>query len=141
MAVIGWKERAYSLGVRGKIGKPDTVGDFWLGYSDLGYQNSFSGIYQSRPRKTRRIFVKMKYCIPPQPRTSKQQGGRIKFGLAIDSWNNQTFETQVLWNKKRYPYHMSGYNRYLSNFLKTVDIELFSYIGIFTMGVSEIGSG
>jgi hypothetical protein len=141
MAVIGWKERAYSLGVRGKIGKPDTVGDFWLGYSDLGYQNKFSGIYQSRPRKTGRIHVKMKYCIPPQPRTTKQQGGRIKFALAVDSWNNLPFENQVVWNKKRYPYHMSGYNRFISNYLKITDIELFSYAGIYVLGKSELGNG
>jgi len=118
MVVVGWKDRAYSLGIRGKIGKPDAVGDFMLGYSDLGYQNKFSGVYQSRPRKTGRIWVKMRYSLPPDTYSAIKQANREKFALAVASWNNLSFSEQVVWNKIKYPYHMSGYNRFISWYMK-----------------------
>lgn len=119
MVVVNWKDRAFSLGIRGKIGKPDSVGDFMCGYSDLGYQNKFSGVYQSRPRKGGRIFVKMRYSLPPDTYSAIKQANRTKFASAIIAWNALDFLDQVSWNKKKYPYHMSGYNRFISNYMKT----------------------
>lgn len=140
MVVVDFKGRAYSLAIRGKIGKPERLGDFGLGWSDIGEENKHAGIYQSRPRKKGRIYVRMRHAIMPQPRTPLQQAGRYKFAQAIIAWNALSFEDQIVWNKKKFPVHMTGYNRFVSWYMKQADSELLSSIGAFKIGKSFLGA-
>jgi len=135
MAIIDLKNGPYSLGVRGKIGKPNGCGDFVFGFSDIGDDNEFSGIYQRRPRKKGSLWVKMRHALIPNPQTETQQKGRTKFAQAVEAWNNLSFQNQIFWNKLKQPEHISGYNRFISWYMKSKENEL----GVFLLGDSLIG--
>lgn len=137
MVVVDWKNRGLSLEARGRYGEPSGVGDFWLGFSSIGEYDEMAGVYQKRPRKGGQIFVRMKYYVTPNPRTVKQQKFRAHFSDLIEAWNNLSFDDQILWNKKKWPIHCSGYNRFISDGMKKP--YGFAYIGEFFIGISEIG--
>lgn len=119
MVVVDWKNRGLSLEARGRYGEPCGVGDMWLGFSSVGEYDTMQGVYQKRPRKKGQIFVRMKYAIDPNHYSAVRQARRTLFGDAVRAWNNLDFEAQIVWNKKKYPTHMSGYNRFISYYMKT----------------------
>jgi hypothetical protein len=118
MVVVDWKQRGLSLEARGRYGEPCGVGDMWLGFSSVGEFDDMQGVYQKRPRKKGQIFVRMKYAIDPNNYSAVRQANRDKFRNAIIAWNALSFEDQILWNKKTYPAHCSGYNRFISAYMK-----------------------
>ena len=119
MVVVNPKDRWLCLELRGKIGRPIEIGNMWLGLSELGDQNPMSGVWQRRKRKTGQLIVKMNYCMPPYTNSIPQQNRRTKFRNAILAWNALTPDVQILWNKKKSPWGMSGYNRFISVYMKT----------------------
>jgi hypothetical protein len=118
MVVVAPKDRWLCLELRGKMGRPTQMGNFWLGLSELGDDNPMSGVWQRRKRKTGQIIVNMNYSMPPYVNTPTQQARRTKFANAIIAWNALDFDEQVKWNKKSSPKGMSGYNRFISHYMK-----------------------
>ena len=106
-----------SLELTGKFGLPTDLGNMWCGFSEIGDDNPFSGVYQRRKRKGGQIIVKMVYSMPPYVNTTIQKARRTKFSDAIKAWNELPFEQQVIWNKKKSPRGMSGYNRFISFYM------------------------
>lgn len=119
MVVVTSFQHAKSLEIRGEYGAPCGLGEFYCGWSRVGELDPMAGVYQKRPRKRGQIFVKMRHCIIPNPRTPAQQARREKFAQALLAWRALSFEDQVVWNKKNYPSHMSGYNRFIRHFMKS----------------------
>lgn len=118
MVILNDKEKAFSEQLYGKVGRPTELGNFWFGYSEIGDDDAFSGVYQRRRTKQGFSIVKMRYSMPPYVNTPIQQARRSKFADAVASWNELPFENQIVWNKKKYPLKMSGYNRYISWYMQ-----------------------
>ena len=119
MALPKITERWFCLGLRGKYGPPCGVGDFWLGYSEVGNDDPMAGIWQKRRTAKGVKPCRMRFYHPVNPQTPAQQANRQKLANAIIAWNNLSFDEQVIWNKKKKPIKCSGYNRFISNYIKT----------------------
>ncbi len=64
----------------------------------------------------------MRAIRPPisvQPRTSAQTGNEVKFADAVSAWQAMNQEQQDVYKKWRYPVKASGYNRFISWYLRT----------------------
>ena len=118
MALPKITERWFIKDLRGKYGPPTGVGDFWLGYSEAGNDDPLSGVWQKRRTLTGIKPCRMRYYITPNPRTVAQQANRNKLAQAIIEWNALTLEQQKVWNLKKRPVRCSGYNRFISNYIK-----------------------
>lgn len=119
MALPKINERWFILGLRGKYGPPTGIGDMWLGYSEIGNDDKLAGIWQKRRTLKGIKPCRMRYYIPPNPRTEIQQANRAKMASAVLAWNALTFEEQIVWNRKKKPEKRSGYIKFISYYLKT----------------------
>lgn len=117
MSIVSFPSRGQSLQIRGSLGLPNGLGEYWLGWSIVGDDNQHAGIYQSRPRNTGRIFVKMRHYFPRNYKTETQQAWRGVFAEAVAGWQQLSLEQKKEWREKKWPRHMSGYNRYLRYYL------------------------
>ncbi len=67
---------------------------------------------------TRRIS---KYCYPYDPRNPYSLGNRNRFAAAVEYWQGFDQPTRHYYNIMKYPNVMSGYNRYISFYIKSVE--------------------
>ncbi len=83
--------------------------------------NSISGrignvvFYTRRGRQCVRLHV-----IPRNPDTEAQRAVRRSFGDAVRSWQTMNPDERHTYNRKARYLNMSGYNLYISNYLKRV---------------------
>lgn len=57
------------------------------------------------------------WYYPYNPKTDLQQGWRNIFMYAVANWQSFDQPTKHYYNIMKYPFHMSGYNRYIRYFL------------------------
>ena len=99
------------LSYRGKLGRPNGIGNFVLGHTRLGEENTYTGVYQRRFRESdpvhhiynknvSKICVKMRYYWPSNMFTRPQHSYCAKFKLAMIAWGNLTAEEKDPWNRK-----------------------------------------
>jgi len=60
------------------------------------------------------------YCKPVDPKTVEQKIIRKTFGDAVRSWQALSPEEQYKYNKKARRLPMTGYNLYISNYMKSI---------------------
>lgn len=113
MAVVDNIDGVKFFSVRKRIGRPCRVGNFWLGRSKLGEYFASSGIYQMDGRHKKQRIIKFKHYAPTNPRTSPQQANRAKIASATAAWHALTESQKETWRRKKTPYHMSGFNRFV----------------------------
>lgn len=118
MAIVKPLKDFNALEIRRIIGKPNGLGQQFLGLTLLGDDSPYAGVYQKRPRKKGQIFVKMKFHYPNDPRTSAQITQRTKFANAISSWQGLTIEQKSVYNRLQYPPRMTGFNRYIRLYMR-----------------------
>ena len=75
--------------------------------------------YREQPTPRGRITIRQKYTPYVNPQGTEQQLWRGVMADAVAAWQALSFTDQVIWNKTKYPYNMSGYNRFVRNYLKT----------------------
>ena len=59
------------------------------------------------------------HFIPVQPGTAPQLAWWQVFRTGVQQWQALTPAQKETWNKKKYPRRMSGFNRYMRNWLNT----------------------
>jgi len=64
----------------------------------------------------------MAYYYPYRPNTPDQVAWSNHFAQAVFDWQGFDESTKSYYNKMRYPTHMSGYNRYISYYLRQIDL-------------------
>ncbi len=86
------------------------LGDFWIQkyYEGANFKTRYAG-------GSGLIVAKLYY--PYNPRTSFQQAWRGVFSAAVASWQGLSIDRKEFYNALKYPFHMSGYNRYLRLYL------------------------
>ena len=135
MAIVKFPETNLSLKTHGVIGRPWGAGAHLAGWSMLGDDFEYSGVYQRRPRVTGQILVKMRHYMSPNPRTEAQQAWRGYFAIVKQIWDGLTEQERTEWRSPQYPYNMGGWNRYASRFMKAKP----AYAGAYLVGMSQLG--
>lgn len=115
--VVG-DDRANSLTISKKLGWPWGYGKAWFGISRYGDDFEHSGIYQRRPTKKGQIFVRENFYWPTDTITEDRLAVRIAFATAVAQWQALDEEDKQYYRDLQYPRFMSGYNRFLSLWLK-----------------------
>jgi hypothetical protein len=119
MVVVDLAEEIKANSIRGKLGRPNGLGEIWCGWSHLGDEDILAGYYQRRPRPTGQIFVRMKHYVPTPIYHENQQTWRGVFANGVVAWKALNAEQKLVWNRTKYPRHMSGFCRFMRNFLKS----------------------
>lgn len=118
MAIVKPLTDFNALEIRRIIGKPNGLGQHFLGLTALGDDSPYAGIYQKRPRQNGQIFVKMKFYYPQYSGTTLQLTQREKFANAITSWQALTIEEKNVYNAMQYPPRMTGFNRFIRLYMR-----------------------
>lgn len=118
MAIVKPLKNFPSLEIRRIFGKPNGLGQHFLGVTSLGDSDNFAGVYQKRPRKNGQMFVKMKFSVPHDPQTTAQITQRTKFANSIIAWQSLTTEQKNVYNALQYPLHMTGFNRFIRLYMR-----------------------
>lgn len=118
MAIVATGSIQRGAGIRGALGRPNQVGEHWLGWTYLGDDNPMCGVYQRRPRAGGEIIVKMKHYHPVVPLTASVQNVRNTFSAAATAWNNLTQMQKDVYNNATYPKGLSGWSRFLREYMK-----------------------
>lgn len=120
MAVVTEFEGLYSIKFTKKVGLPNGFGWIRPGWSVFGDSNVFSAYYQTRPRPKGFIHVKMKPYWPNNPQTAPQQAHRATFAEGVEAWHALDAPTKQYYNDLQYPDGRSGFNRFMSLWLRGV---------------------
>jgi hypothetical protein len=102
---------------RQKFGLPNSLGEMFLGWTELGDDNQFSGIYSSvvvDGIRHQRFFPFYDYTITS---TALQIAQRTKFLNAIVAWQALGSTEKALYKDKAIGRHMSGYNLFIREFM------------------------
>lgn len=136
MAKLGALDKAYSLQIRGIIGRPNTLGNFWPGWSVLGDSDTLAGIYRKRPTKKGETFIKMKHYLPDNPRSDVQQAWRNYFAQIMSIWHAVDESERVRLRQMKYPRGMGGFNRYIRAYMRRKPTD----VGNTVLGMSALGN-
>lgn len=118
MAIVSALDIAYGIEIRGRFGKPNGLGEMWCGWSELGQDFPLAGLYRKVRHEGKQKFQRMKFYATPGPRTVPQQANRSKFALAVSAWQALTPEQKKQWRSKKSPRFMSGYNRFIRDYMR-----------------------
>lgn len=118
MAIVSTFEHVNSIEIRGKLGRPNGLGEMWCGWSECGDDLQIAGIYQKRRSQGKQIFVRMKHYHGANPQTVPQQANRSIFASAVSAWQALSDSEKKIWRAKKYPRYMSGYNRFLREYMR-----------------------
>lgn len=77
------------------------------------------GIYRTRVIYGKRYNEKLPIYSPFNPQTEAQQANRQKYANGVSAWQGLTDEQKDVYNEKAKGKRMSGYNLFLSEYLKS----------------------
>ena len=118
MRVTG-TSKLLSLDARGKFGRSGGFGRIAFGYTYLGFYSWYAGIYQKRYFYGEPYLSKSKFYRPINPQTLKQQNWRFVCSYGVYLWQNLDLELKNKYNERAKKKKMSGYNLFISEWLKT----------------------
>ncbi len=117
MVVLKSNDIQKGFSIRKRLGKPNSLGEMWLGWSELGDDDPFAGVYQKRRRRTGQIYVKMKHAWPDCGHTVRQAEMRSIFADGVTAWHALTTLQKQAYNKRKYPTGQSGFTRHMTEYL------------------------
>ena len=65
------------------------------------------------------VLCARKHVIPANPDTPEQRSNRDKFSMAVKAWRETPAEEKKKWNLKAKRKGKTGYNYFLSQYMKT----------------------
>jgi hypothetical protein len=119
MVVLNKKEQVMLFRPRGRFGFTKADRLKLRSYNEALLTNPYAGIYQGRRTKKGTIFVREKFYSPFNPRTIKQQAWRAVFFSAVQAYRELSPEALKYWNVYAKTFKMTGYNKFISEYLKT----------------------
>ena len=118
MVVVNRQKKLCSDQTRGKFGEPQSFGWYVFGKSRYADVNEMYGVYQMHTYNNRKVLSLHRDNFPSNPRTVPQQAWRAIFRNAKEAWDELDTETREVYNKLRYPTGQTGFNRFMSQYLK-----------------------
>jgi hypothetical protein len=70
-----------------------------------------------------------RYIVPPNPRTARQQARRTQFAGAVRRWRNLDEAARASWNVRAGKTGRTGYNLFISEQMRDVDVAAFNDTG------------
>ena len=119
MAIVNFKEALLSVKTIKKFSFPNGFGKIVFGESQFGHDEARAGVYRSRKGVDGRIIIKNAFMYPANPQSIPQQANRVDFANAIAGWQFLTDEQKLVYNKRAVGKHMSGYNLYIQEYMKS----------------------
>lgn len=117
MRVTG-TSKLLSIDARGKFGRSGGFGRIAFGYNFFGFYSWYAGIYQKRYFYGEPYLSKSKFYRPTNPKTLVQMNWRYTYSWGIYLWQNLDLKTKKSYNKRALKKKMSGYNLFISEWLK-----------------------
>ena len=108
-----------SLDARGKFGYSGGFGRIAFGYTRLGWYSWYCGIYSKHYYYGKPFISRMKFYLPKNNQMEQQQLWRGVLASAVLAWKALDSETKISWNKRVQGRCMSGYNLFISEYLKS----------------------
>ncbi len=102
---------------RQKFGKPNQLGQIFLGHSELGEENDLAGIYRVRHVNGRRVREKLPFYEPTNPQTEAQQSNRATFADAVAAWQSLTTEQKAVYNTRAVGKNLFGYHLFIREYM------------------------
>lgn len=102
---------------RKRFGFSQLFGTAFFGYMRFGEFNPYAGIFRHTQYYNNRVWQKIKFYWPKNPRTVPQQANRSKMADGVLAWRELSPEQVKDFNKRAKRKQMSGYNLFLSEYL------------------------
>lgn len=118
MVIVDPNDAFHSFDVKKKFGFPNGYGRAWFGISRYGDSNLQSGIYQTRRNRLGQITVKEKFYWPPVNTSTAAMDTKANFADAVAAWQALSDGDKQTYDDLTYPRFMSGYNRFISLYLR-----------------------
>lgn len=118
MAYLTEKQRVIGLNLRGKLGIPNGLGESICGWSFFGDWDEFAGYYQNHTTAKGKELVRARPYWPKNIETETRRAWRDVFAAGVLAWHNLTAETKLAYNKLKFPARMSGFCRFMREYLK-----------------------
>jgi len=136
MVITDITTRPPSLEVRGTVGKPNGLGFHFMGFSLVGDDNRFTGVFQRRRSRKGQVVVKMRHYYPIDTATMKKAIWRKYHGDLIKYWQFLTATQKEKLRKDGIKYSRSGINRLCTEYSQKKPLELGGNI----IGYSQLGN-
>ena len=103
-----------SLAAWGRVRLPYSMCNWIYPYGFQSY-----AIFQRRRTWHGMVTVLERYYTPYNPRSPAQQSQRGKFAAAVYAWQQLPPAEKYAFDALKYPIRMSGFNRFISQYVKT----------------------
>lgn len=118
MVIVNSKTGLASDDFRGAFGLPWGFGRAIFGKTRYGDENVLSGIYAKYKNHKVTHLVRKVHYKQYKPRTTAQQAWANVFRNAVVAWRALDESEQRAYNGAKYPPALTGYNRFISRYLK-----------------------
>lgn len=118
MAIVDQKTKILTGKGVGRFGfrQADRLGQ--RTYNEALLTNPYAGIFQRRKYGKKKMIVQEKFYWPANPQTEAQQAWRAVFSAGVFAYHALSPEALEYYRLRGAKYHMTGYNKFLSDYLK-----------------------
>jgi hypothetical protein len=120
MVKVEGLDRVYSLTIGGKFGFPWGFGRIWFGVSRFGDDLQESGVYRRQSTPKGQIIMRENFYWPTNTLTPERELVRLIFAEGVLAWQELSEDDKNIWRALHYPPNMSGYNRFISLWLRAL---------------------
>jgi len=114
----GTMGKLLSLDARGKFGFSGGFGRIAFGYNRLGFYNWYCGMYQKKYYYGKPHISRQRFAWGKNNQLEKQQLWRGVFADGKVAYDNLTNEDKQIWRIRGGKRRLTGYNCYMSEWLK-----------------------
>jgi hypothetical protein len=118
MALVTEKTGLHGDRFTGKFGRPAGFGAYVFGDNRFGEYSEIQGVYQYQMGAKKKVCSLHRDNFPSNPQTEAQQAWRAVFTAGKEAWDALDTENKEAYNNLRYPPGQSGFNRFMSKYLK-----------------------
>lgn len=118
MARLSAEQKVVALETRGRFGRPSSFGRAHFGFNLLGQDDSLCGIFQKATFADGRAISIRPFYWPSNPQTPAQVARRTLFQEGVSAYRALTPEQLIAINEEGKRRGMSGYNLFLSKYLR-----------------------
>lgn len=120
MVKINPADEFNALTIRGTYARPWGLGEHWLGHTWLGFRDEKAGVYQSQPTRLGTIYKRLRFLYPENVITPDREFVRMVFAQGVATWQDMSEDDKKYFRDLKNPAGMSGYNRFLSLWMKAL---------------------
>ncbi len=117
MAKTKLVKKSIGLCVTGKLGEPCHLGEIRPGWSGLGLDDPYAGIYQRRHYFGKSYFIRLNHYQPSGPPKPGEIVMRHKYYDAVGAWRALTDEDRAVYNERVKNKPLSGWNLFYKEYL------------------------